>query len=245
LIGLTSLRIKGQPIVVPKLNNRRALFVLGRIDEILYWEQATEKERDTRFVELGRYLCEVRAGQYWRLDRFKSFDEFLEKKFPESRRKAYYLMAIHEQLPRQVHKGLKQLGWTKAKELARLARAEGQAFDCAPWVHKAHAMPKEDFKREVDRHLTGKETEPWELLYFKVYKSQLPVLEQAIETAGLMLGTSKSRGYCLEMICADFLAGSGLENREPQTLLMAVWRLYELLPDELKRSFTSRFAGST
>jgi hypothetical protein len=41
-----------------------------------------------------------------------------------------------------------------------------------------------------------------------LYKSQLPVVEEAIETAGLMLGTDKSRGYCLEMICADFLAGA-------------------------------------
>jgi hypothetical protein len=51
---------------------------------------------DTRFVELGRYLCEVRGGQYWRLETLKSFDEFLAKRFPESRRKAYYLMSIHE-----------------------------------------------------------------------------------------------------------------------------------------------------
>jgi hypothetical protein len=50
--------------MAPKLNRRRALFVLGRIDEILFWERTTEQERDTRFVELGRYLCEVRAGQY-------------------------------------------------------------------------------------------------------------------------------------------------------------------------------------
>ena len=28
----------------------------------------------------------------------KSFDEFLERRFPDSRRKAYYLMAIHEHL---------------------------------------------------------------------------------------------------------------------------------------------------
>jgi hypothetical protein len=27
-----------------------------------------------------------------------------------------------------------------------------------------------------------------------------------------MLGTDKSRGYCLEMICADFLAGANLDN---------------------------------
>ena len=36
------------------------------------------------------------------------------------------------------------------------------------------------------------------------------MVEQAIETAGLMLGTGKIVGYCLEMICADFLAGANL-----------------------------------
>jgi hypothetical protein len=66
----------------------------------------------------------------------------------------------------------------------------------------------------VDTHLTGKETEPWEIIYFKLYKSQLPVVERALETAALMLGSDKSRGYCLEMICADFLAGAALETRE-------------------------------
>src|SRR5207245_3720302 len=97
---LTSLRTKYPP-TLPKLNRRRALFVLTKIDEILMWEQRKEAERDTRFVELGRYLCEVRAGQYWRLENLKSFDEFLEKRCPESRRKAYYLMSIHEHLPPQ------------------------------------------------------------------------------------------------------------------------------------------------
>ena len=47
-----------------------------------------------------------------------------------------------------------------------------------------------------------------EIVYFKLYKSQLPVVERALEAAGMMLGTDKSRGYCLEMICADFLAGA-------------------------------------
>src|SRR5437016_2736357 len=103
----------------PKLNRKRALFVLTKIDEILAWEQRKEAERDTRFVELGRYLCEVRAGQYWRLENLKSFDEFLERRFPESRRKAYYLMSIHEHLPPQVRKELKEIGWTKGRELAR------------------------------------------------------------------------------------------------------------------------------
>ena len=230
MIGLTSLRNSGPPLMTPKLNRRRALFVLGRIDEILAWERRTEQERDTRFVELGRYLCEVRSGQYWRVDNLKSFDEFLEKKFPESRRKAYYLMAIHEQLPRHTHRDLRQVGWTKAAELAKVARRDGQRFDCATWLQKAQELPKEEFKREVERHLTGQETEPWEMLYFKVYKSQLRVIESALETASLMLGSQKARGYCLEMICADFLAGANLEATDSGGFSVSVRRLVEFLP---------------
>ena len=45
--------------------------------------------------------------------------------------------------------------------------------------------------REVERELTGWDEEPSELIYFKIYKSQTPIIEQAIETAALMLGTDK------------------------------------------------------
>ena len=237
MIGLTTLTTNGRPLEAPKLNRRRALFVLAKIDEILGWEKAIDRERDTRFVELGRYLCEVRSGQYWRLDNLKSFDEFLEKRFPGSRRKAYYLMTIHEQLPRIPKLHLKQVGWSKATELVKVARRDGQDFDCATWLHRAQQLPKEEFKHEVEKHLTGKETEPWEILYFKVYKSQLAVIEQALETAALMLGTDKSRGYCLEMICADFLAGANLENNNPKALLFSLSRLMEFLPRAQKEEF--------
>src|SRR6516165_5272959 len=164
----------------PKLNRRRAVFVLGKIDEILAWEKTKEQERDVRYVDLGRYLSEVRIGQYWRLERLKSFDEFLERRFPESRRKAYYIMTIHEHLTRISKRDLQQIGWTKARELVRVARADCQSFDCAPWVHKARELPREEFRRVVEQHVTGKESEPWELLYFKVYKSQLPIIERAL-----------------------------------------------------------------
>ena len=96
-----------------------------------------------------------------------------------------------------------------------MARREGEAFDSATWLHKAKEMPKDGFKDEVQRHLTGKDTEPWEIIYFKLYKSQIPVVEKALEAAGLMLGNDKSRGYCLEMICADFLAGAALREDPP------------------------------
>jgi hypothetical protein len=185
----------------------------------------------------------VRAGQYWRLERLKSFDEFLTMRFPESRRKAYYLMSIHEHLPPQARRELKEVGWTKGLELAKLARRDGQHFDCATWLHKAREMPKEDFRREVEKELTGKETEPSELIYFKVYKSQMPVIEQAVETAALMLGSDKSRGYCLEMICADFLAGACLDNGNPEILLNSITRYYRFLPAPQKQAFFKQVAG--
>jgi hypothetical protein len=114
----------------------------------------------------------------------------LLRKFPESRCKAYYLMA-------SAADSESRTAWTKARELAKVARREQQGFDCAPWVHKARELPREEFKQEVERYLTGKETQPWEILYFKAYKSQLPVIERALEAAALMLGTDKSRGYLL------------------------------------------------
>jgi hypothetical protein len=195
-------------IVTPEINHRRAVFVLARIDEILSWEKTKEQEKDVRFVELGEYLCEVRAKQSWRLEKLNSFDEFLEKRFVDSRRKAYCLMTIHEHLTRVPKPQLREMGWTKARELVKVARKDGAEFVCVPWVHKAKELPKEQLKREVERHLTGKETEAWEILCFKVYKSQLGVVEKALETAALMLATNKSRGYSLEMICADFLEGA-------------------------------------
>lgn len=241
MIGLTSLITK-QPPLPPQLNSKRAMLVLAKIDSILAWENSVDSARDTKFVELGRHLCEVRAGQYWRVEKFISFEEFLKNRFPDSRRKAYYLMSIHEHLPKQVNKALVEIGWRKAAELVKVARSKPNDFECAPWVHKARVMPREEFRREVEKHLTGKDVEASDLVYFKLYKSQLPVIEQAIETAALMLGSDKSRGYCLELICADFLAGAHAAGGDPEVYVDAVFRAYQLMSIDQKDQFRTRIA---
>ncbi len=83
----------------------------------------------------------------------------------------------------------------------------------------------------------GRESEPWEIIYCKPCKTQIPIIEQTIETAALMLGTHKSRGYCLEMICADFLAGANLENEDPTVLLQSMSRFFKFLPGEQRQAF--------
>jgi hypothetical protein len=154
-------------------------------------------------------------------------------------------MAIHEHLPKIPKPDLKLVGWSKATELVKVARRDRDQFDCATWLHKAAELSKEEFKREVEKHLTGQGTEPWEIIYFKLYKSQLPVIERALETAALMLGSDKSRGYCLEMICADFLAGANLENGNPDALLLSLMRLVNYLPNAQKEQFLTQVANAS
>jgi len=69
---------------------------------------------------------------------------------------------------------------TRAGHYWRLENRKSFDEDCATWLHKAREMPKEQFKREVEKELTGRETEPHEIIYFKIYKSQIPVIEQAL-----------------------------------------------------------------
>jgi hypothetical protein len=62
-----------------------------------------------------------------------------------------------EHLPPQVRKQLKEVGWIKGLELANLARRDRRHFDCATWLHRARQMPEEDFKKAVEKELTGRE----------------------------------------------------------------------------------------
>ena len=97
-------------------------------------------------------------------------------------------------------------------------------------------LQPQQFRDEVEKHLTG-DSEPSDLIYFKLYRSQVPIVEQALETAARMLGSDKSRGYCLEMICADFLAGANLENGNPEALLTSVRRFFSFLPSSQQQEF--------
>ncbi len=214
------------------MDKTRAEQVLAKIDEILHWEERIDRQKDQKFAELGKYLCEVRDQRYWRLGH-KSFEAYLEEKFPDSRRKAYYLMSIHDHLRQIPTPEIEDLGWSKALELAKVARSEGRHFDSATWLHKAKECTKQELKEEVYKYFTGEDYEPYEMVYFKLYESQLPVVERALYVASRMVGSERSRGYCLELVCADFLAGRTEESSSEEILLL-IEHLVRVLPPDYR-----------
>jgi hypothetical protein len=58
-----------------------------------------------------------------------------------------------------------------------------------------------------------------------------------------MLGSDKSRGYCLEMICADFLAGANLDSGQPEVLLHSLSRFFQFLPGEQRHAFVQHLVN--
>jgi hypothetical protein len=116
-------------------------------------------------------------------------------------------------LPKRLKSGLQASVATTCVPAYCDKRAGGAAVRFSA-RHSRHARWK-----LVEKELTGRETESWE-----------------IETAALMLGRDKSRSSCLEFICADFLAGANLDTAEPNVLLRAVIRVFQLLPAEQKHA---------
>lgn len=222
----------------------RGRYVLAEIDRILASDQAREREKDASFVELGRFLCEVRANEYWRLEGLESFEAYLERRFPGSRRKAYYLMSIHQVLPAEAQDGLAEIGWAKAAEMMRVARVEKEKFPCATWLHMAQKLPKEKFRAAVEDHLTAGGREPTELLFVRMFKSQWAVVEDAIQAAQMMLEDPAPRGAALELICADFLAGVAADRNNPEGLLAEIARLCRMVPPQYREQCANIAEGA-
>jgi hypothetical protein len=94
---------------------------------------------------------------------------FSEEAVSELEGKAYYLMSIHEHLPPQARHELKEVGWTKGLELARIARRTASISIVQPGCTK-RAQCRGGLQAAVEKGLTGKEKEPSELIYFKVMR---------------------------------------------------------------------------
>jgi hypothetical protein len=95
-------------------------------------------------------------------------------------------------------------------------------------------------RREVEKELTGRESERWEIAYFKLYKTQIPVIDQAIETAALMLGTDKSRALLPGDDLRRFSGRSELGRRRPNLTTAIDITVLQISPWRTTAGFSAR-----
>jgi hypothetical protein len=133
--------------------------------------------------------------------------------------------------------------WTTGLELAKLARNQGQRFESATRLHKARQMHKAEFQQAVEKELTGKDSEPSELIYFKVYKSQIPVIEQASEVAGLDARLRQVPGLLPGDDLCRLPLWAHIYGSRPDMLLRSISRSYRFLPPPQREIFLSEVNG--
>ena len=155
---------------------------------------------DECYYELGGLLREIFHQQYYLELGYHHFDDYLQETLEFSTRKAFYLMGIWEKanelnIP---PKKLRRIGWTKMKEVVRVATPE----DLAVWLARAEKLTTQELQALIQGKKDEEAPKPF-TLYF--YQAQREVFERALEIAGLMTG-SESKGYQAEMIAAEFLA---------------------------------------
>jgi hypothetical protein len=165
---------------------------------------------DTCYYELGGLLREVFHQQHYLELGFDHFEDYLRGTLEFSIRKAFYLMSIWEKVKElKIPKNkLRQIGWTKMKEVVRVATPE----DLVIWLARAEQLTTQELQALIGQNETDNEAPKPFTIYF--YLAQREVFERALEIAQLMTG-SESRGYQAEMIAAEFLAT--YESMEEET----------------------------
>ena len=179
------------------------------------------------FFDLGPLLHEVWKEKYWQEWGYHSWQEAVEKEVGISYRVAQYLISIwvwcaYKKNSPELYNKLKEIGWTKAKELAGFITPE----NADEWIKRAKestaiklamdvrtlakppAQGEEESREPLSRYLTVK-------LSDSMYQNVL----LAIQRAGELIGSDEDKaiGHKIDLICSDFLAtnsfmSSGREN---------------------------------
>jgi hypothetical protein len=161
---------------------------------------------------LGGVLAVIQSNG-WN-EGFGSFKEAVEEKFGLHYRKAMYLIAIYNALVKNQIPWvkIKDLGWTKLKELAPILTPE----NVDEWVTKAsvltvkqliEAIKKSSTATEGETTSDGQPTSTVETMTFKLHMDQKETVKHALDKAKAEVGTDVDT-VALENICVGYLGGA-------------------------------------
>ena len=216
-------------------------------------------------VMSGEMLYEVKENEYWKAwyvddpetgesRPYSTFAEYSQTELDINKRKAYYLCDIYAKfvvelgLDKEI---LKQLQWSKAKELVPVINADN-------WTELLDKLKGMSVKQVQDmvREMAGKPPreegatdgkDEFVRISFMLTKDQSDNVKSALEVAKSMSGSDKP-GNQLDMICLDFAAGavdSGLDGAltKLNTVIKHVERAFGVKLD-IKEVDSERYAAT-
>ena len=105
------------------------------------------------------------------------------------------------------------------------------------------SLPKEQFKSEVERELTGRESEPSELIYFKGLQEPGAGDRTSDRYGGSHARIRQGAGVLSGDDLRGFPGGGAhLESGNPKILLLSMMRLFRLLPATLRQEFLQQIS---
>jgi len=106
---------------------------------------------ETLYLELAKRLYEIKTGRFYFDWGYDSWATYCDAELGISVRKADYLVQVWETvvLYPELEEVYKTLTWTRAKELARLARLDGRASSLKKWIEISQTKSVRELEKFV------------------------------------------------------------------------------------------------
>lgn len=141
---------------------------------------------------------------------YNSFADYVDSELSMQRRKAQYLVGIagwFGDQPENVQQWVKQLGWTKARELVGLV----DETNATEWRDVAESsslrelqVAVKDAKTESSGESSVSDDRP-KRKNFALFSEQMSNVDQALAKAMTLAGSEKE-GHALDLICTEYLS---------------------------------------
>lgn len=187
------------------------------------------RQTDSAYWELSEALFEVYQNSFYVNWGYQSWAQYVDNELQVAPRKAAYLVAIQEsfgKLSDGVKDWVKELGWSKSKELVGLVTNDN-VDDMKELVDGKTLREITEIAKDLKNGGNGKldetngddddietiDVEPVvkEQTFthkFTLFEEQHENVNQALTVAGEMANSDKS-GHLLDLICTEFLATNG------------------------------------
>jgi hypothetical protein len=169
-------------------------------------EQAKEsyKRIGREWTALAGIFSKVIDGQLWNVE-FGSFEDWLDAVGDKKASQAYAMARTYRDLEQSVpEKALSQMTFTNAQDFARVPVARRTAA----MVQDATEMPNNQFRKQLNVAVPGLALEERSYRGFQLEKSQLKIIDQALELVRERQGLITDSA-ALEWLCAQIVIGEG------------------------------------